>query len=112
MPSPNTTALAETADYLAELRLQGRSVEALPQRLMPVDLAAGYAAQRLLVQRLTEAWGGRPAGYKIALTNPAAQQMLGVPHPVFGTLLSARVHASGVRLAAADSAHRRSNSSC
>jgi 2-keto-4-pentenoate hydratase len=69
---------------------------------MPVDLTAAYAVQRLVVDGLCEAWQGKRAGYKIALTNPAAQAMLGVPHPVFGRLISSRVYASGVALRAAD----------
>ena len=95
-------ALTKTADYLANLRLDNRRVEELPAALMPDDLDAAYRVQDLLVARLQAAWGGRTAGYKVAVTNPAAQAMLGVPHPVYGQIQSSRLHESGVTLSASD----------
>ena len=94
--------LDATVDYLAALRLEGRRVDELPEDLMPVDVPAAYQAQAQLVDRLCNHWFGERAGYKIALTNDAAQRMLGIPHPVYGSLISARVHESGVTLAASD----------
>ena len=93
---------AETARFLRSLRLRHERADALPPALMPPDLASAYRAQALLVAGLCEQWGGETAGYKVALTNPAAQRMLDVPHPVFGRLLTARLHESGVTLRAAD----------
>lgn len=98
--------LEPTVDYLAGLRLSGRTIEELPAELMPPDLTSAYRAQDALVDRLIASWGGARAGYKIALTNPAAQTMLGVPHPVFGQLVSSRVHPSGVTLPASNYAVR------
>ena len=95
-------SIDDTAAFLSDLRLEHRRAEELPEALMPPDLAAAYRAQSALVDRLCGAWGGERAGYKVAVTNPAAQRMLGVPHPVFGTLLSARVHPGPVSLRAAD----------
>lgn len=92
----------ETARFLQRLRTRHERVGELPPVLMPSDLDAAYHAQAVLVDGLCEHWGGRTAGYKVALTNPAAQRMLGVPHPVFGRLFSARLHESGVTLRAAD----------
>ena len=94
--------LDDTVAFLSDLRLRHRSVDELPAELMPPDLAAAYRAQAALVDRLCTAWGGERAGYKVAVTNPAAQRMLGVPHPVFGRILSARVHRSPAGLRAAD----------
>ena len=94
--------LEGTIDFLRALRLERRSVEALPAALSPPDLAAAYRVQSALVERLCAHWGGESAGYKVAVTNPAAQRMLGVHHPVFGRLLSARVHPSGTTLRAGD----------
>ena len=94
--------LEDTVDFLRALRLERRSVEALPAALSPPDLAAAYRVQSALVERLCAHWGGGSAGYKVAVTNPAAQRMLGVHHPVFGRLLSARVHPSGTTLRAGD----------
>jgi 2-keto-4-pentenoate hydratase len=95
-------SIADTARFLQSLRTQHERVDALPPGLMPPDLASAYRAQALLVEGLCAHWGGEPAGYKIALTNPAAQRMLGVPYPVFGRLFTARLHESGVTLRAAD----------
>lgn len=93
-------SLDDTVNYLCHLRLAGRVVDALPETLMPPDLDAAYRAQDRLVEHLCSAWDGQPFGYKVALTNVAAQTMLGVPHPVFGQLISSRCFASGVHLAA------------
>ena len=94
--------ITETARYLQALRTRHERVDELPPALMPPDLAAGYRAQSALVEGLCGHWGGETAGYKVALTNPAAQRMLGVPYPVFGRLFTARLHESGVTLRAAD----------
>ena len=96
----------KTADYLVGLRLEHRLVPELPAEYLPGTLAEAYRTQALVVERLCTHWGGQPAGYKVALTNVAAQTMLGVPHPVFGRLISARVHGDGATLQAADYATR------
>lgn len=93
---------ARTVEFLQSLRMHQERVDALPQALMPVDLAAAYRAQAALVDNLCRKWGGQPAGYKVAVTNTAAQRMLDVHHPVFGRLLAARLHRSGATLRAAD----------
>ena len=93
---------AETARFLQSLRTRHERIDELPRALMPPDLASGYRAQAALVDGLCGHWGGETAGYKVALTNPAAQRMLGVPYPVFGRLFTARLHESGVILQAAD----------
>ena len=95
-------SIDDTVAFLSDLRLTHRSVEELPVELTPPDLASAYRVQSALVDALCASWGGEPAGYKVAVTNPAAQRMLGVPHPVFGRILSARVHRSPVRFSAAD----------
>ena len=52
------------------------------------SLADGQCAQDKLVLLLSRQLG-RPVGYKVGLTNPAAQQRFGVPHPVTGTIFEA-----------------------
>ena len=94
--------LTATADYLASLRLEQTCVEELPVDLMPIDVSRAYQVQEQLVDRLCAAWAGHRAGYKVALTNEAAQRMLGVPHPVFGSLISSRIYNSGATLEASD----------
>lgn len=43
---------------------------------------------------------GKPIGYKAGLTSPAAQQQLGVAHPVLGVLLSKMILPDGSTVAA------------
>ena len=95
-------SIDDTAAFLSALRLEHRSAEELPAELMPPDLASAYQVQAAVVDALCAAWGGEGAGYKVAVTNPAAQRMLGVPHPVFGRILSARLHRSPLQVRAAD----------
>ena len=95
-------SIDDTAAFLSDLRLTHRSAEELPAELMPPDLASAYQVQAAVVDALCAAWGGERAGYKVAVTNPAAQRMLGVPHPVFGRILSARLHRSPLQVRAAD----------
>ena len=52
------------------------------------SLADGQCAQDKLVSLLARQFG-RPVGYKVGLTNPAAQQRFGVPHPVTGIIYEA-----------------------
>ncbi len=52
------------------------------------SLADGQCAQDKLVALLARQFG-RPVGYKVGLTNAAAQQRFGVPHPVTGTIYEA-----------------------
>ena len=94
--------MSDTTEFLFELRRDNRRVEALPDTLCPTDLAAGYSVQSQLVEALCHEWSTEPSGYKIALTNPAAQALLGVGHPLFGRLLRSTSYDSGAALVAAD----------
>jgi 2-keto-4-pentenoate hydratase len=63
-------------------------------------LADGQCAQDRLVPLLSAEWG-RVVGYKVGLTNPAAQQRFGVSHPVTGRIYEATVRArSGAEIPA------------
>lgn len=54
------------------------------------SLADGQCAQDRLVGLLAPRLG-RPVGYKVGLTNAAAQQRFGVSHPVTGTIFASTV---------------------
>lgn len=54
------------------------------------SLADGQCAQDRLVGMLAPRFG-RPVGYKVGLTNPAAQRRFGVSHPVTGTIFESTV---------------------
>ncbi|MDX1527597.1 MAG: fumarylacetoacetate hydrolase family protein [Gammaproteobacteria bacterium] len=77
-----------TADILYRLRRTVTTIDALPGKLRPEDLAAGYEIQHELVDRLEAQYGGSGIGYKIACTNVYAQQLLNTDAPVFGRLSS------------------------
>ncbi len=90
--------ITEAAAYLADLREKQRIVDDLPPDLRPGDLEQGYAVADILVERLMQQSGARLAGYKVACTNPLAQDLLGVPGPIFGRLLSTVIEESPSRL--------------
>ena len=94
--------IEQTSEFLFGLRRDNRAVDALPGELCPTDLGSAYDAQALLVERLCTHWGGWRAGYKIALSNPVAQSLLGVSHPVYGALISSRCYDSGAALPAGE----------
>lgn len=64
------------------------------------SLADGQCAQDKLVPLLAKQFG-RPVGYKVGLTNAAAQQRFGVPHPLAGTIYEATLrHRDGAEVPA------------
>ena len=76
----------------------------LPGDLAPRSIAEAYAIQDRL-QALYLARGRRIAGWKVALTTPVMQKMVGVPHPCEGAIFDDRVHRGTARLAAAGFRH-------
>ena len=90
--------ITEAAAYLADLRTQQRVEDDLPPELRPGDLEQAYAIADVLVEMLMHQSGARLAGYKVACTNPLAQDLLGVTGPIFGRLLSTVIVDSPARL--------------
>src|SRR5438034_408790 len=68
-------------------------------------LGEAYRIQDSLHRLMAEAGRGRIAGWKIALTSKAMQQMTGVDQPAAGALFSSGVHRSPARLDLADYHH-------
>ena len=66
-------------------------------RAAPLDDA--YRIQDALHRLLAEAGRGEIAGWKIALTSKAMQQMTGVDQPAAGAIFSTTIHASPARVA-------------
>jgi 2-keto-4-pentenoate hydratase len=100
MPLSESELDAAAALLLAAHRAL-RPRPALPKACTPLDLLDAYAIQDRFVAKL-----GRPVGYKIGFTNEALQRSLGIPGPVSGRLLEARVSTSPARLPAARFATR------
>lgn len=75
----------EAVERMALGIVENRPGEPLPGM---ASLADGQCAQDKLVPILSRQFG-RPVGYKVGLTNAAAQARFGVPHPVTGTIYEA-----------------------
>ena len=58
-----------------------------PAALATLTLAQAYAIQDALVA-LREASGGRRAGWKLGITSPVKQQVMGIAHPLFGRMFA------------------------
>lgn len=68
--------------------------EPLAGELALGTLDEAYAAQRALIQRWSDGARGPIAGYKIALTSKAVQELCGVDHPCAGAIFATTVHDS------------------
>ena len=95
-----TDLIDQTATYLADMRFEMRTIDALPERIRPTDLASAYQAQERMVSQLLAKHGGHAIGYKVACTSALAREQLRVPHPLFGQLLSFSTFASPATLPA------------
>jgi 2-keto-4-pentenoate hydratase len=73
----------------------------MPAPLAPRTGDEAYATQAAL-QSLMAKTHGHVAGYKIALTTPVMQQMVGFHSPIAGAILAGTVYSSPVTLARAD----------
>jgi 2-keto-4-pentenoate hydratase len=86
------TARAECASDTAVEALSRSLLANTPAQPLTgmTGLPDGQCAQDKLVRLLTQHWG-RPVGYKVGLTNAAAQARFGVAHPVTGIIYEATV---------------------
>ena len=94
--------IGKAADLLLAVRTSRKPIAGLPVDCFPASLSEAYDVQDALTERLLTLYGGTQVGYKIACTNTAAQQFLGLDGPFHGPLLSARVYQSPLQLKAAD----------
>ena len=94
--------ISKAAEFIADLRFTLRQEPQIPEAFRPNNLAAGYAVQDAVVDRLLKKYGGRAVGYKVACTNKLAQELLGTDTPFYGRLLSPFVYQSPARVNARD----------
>jgi len=92
----------ETMDATARAYLEARRSRA---RYLPLDTAVrtaplddAYRIQDALHRLMADAGFGELAGWKIALTSKAMQQMTGVDQPAAGAIFSKAVHPSPARI--------------
>jgi 2-keto-4-pentenoate hydratase len=99
--SPSEPRVERAAKWLHEAHSRRERFAPLPQELAPRSLAEAYAIQAEYAgQRAGEL--GAIVGYKIALTTPAMQAMVGMSEPIAGDLLEKAMRRSPARVRAAD----------
>jgi 2-keto-4-pentenoate hydratase len=96
--------IARTAQHLHDLLLERTKLTPLSPALRPTDLAEAYAMQERL-QELLAPSRGAIAGYKIAVTTPVMQRLMGIDHPCGGAVFARQLHRSPATLRCADYTH-------
>ena len=99
---PETNRVDRIARYLLDAHAERRRFENLTGDLAPASIEEAYAVQRAL-DRLWEAGTRGPiAGYKIALTSKAIQDLVGVDQPCGAAIFASTVHHSPAAIARAE----------
>lgn len=93
------------AETLLREHDERRSFHSLRDEYALNDLRQSYDIQAHVVRRLCARNNVSLAGYKIGLTSPRMQTMCGIPHPISGSVLRSRVHASGGAVALRNFVH-------
>lgn len=103
---PLTAARAACPADAEIARMAGDILAARPAQGYGLDLSMTDAlcAREKLVPILA-AHLGAPVGYKVGLTNAAAQQRFGLPHPIRGTIYQATIRAHGTAASPAEVPH-------
>ena len=96
--------VTRTARHLHGLLRDRKQLTPLSADLHPADLAEAYAMQEHL-QDLLAPERGAIAGYKIAITTPVMQRLMGLDHPCGGAVFQKQLHASPATLRCADYTH-------
>ena len=85
-----TARPSRTAGWLLTQHRERRTFRSFPPGVRPASLADAYRAQAHFVDAKARDCGP-PIGWKIALSNPAMQRLVGLDAPVAGRLLSGQV---------------------
>ena len=91
----------QAARYLLEAHQERRVYEPIPDAFSPRDINEAYDMQEAF-HGLLGGDRGAIVGYKIALTTPVMQQMVGFGHPCSGAVFASGVHYSPVTVKGAD----------
>jgi 2-oxo-3-hexenedioate decarboxylase/2-keto-4-pentenoate hydratase len=89
------------ADYLDRLASTRADLPPLPPDIEPQDLDEAYAAQEMLQERWTRQ-RGPVVGYKIAVTTPVMQNLMGIGHPCAGAIFNRYFYESPVTIRRSD----------
>jgi 2-keto-4-pentenoate hydratase len=93
--------IQQAARFLWEEHRARRPFEPIPAISAPRTVDEAYAMQEELHSLMTEVHGP-VAGYKIALTTPVMQQMVGFHAPIAGAILARTIHSSPITLRRTD----------
>lgn len=94
--------IERAARRIFEDRRGKRDLTGLPADLHPRDLTEAHAVQDRLHEHYLAAGEGPLAGWKIALTTPVMQRLVGVDHPCEGGIFATRLYHRTATLAHAD----------
>ncbi|AOH87217.1 hypothetical protein AWL63_23950 (plasmid) [Sphingomonas panacis] len=87
---------------VAEAFWEARNAVGVPNRYANIlDADDGFRVQ-ILMQEFRDREGDMRIGWKVAATNPAVQQQLGITEPAFGSLRTSRNYPNGHELAIAE----------
>lgn len=89
------------ARFLADAHARGAPFAAIPAPFAPRDADEAYDVQAAFVA-LKSGQAGAPAGWKIALTTPQMQRMVGLATPIAGALQAGQLRRSPARVRASD----------
>jgi 2-keto-4-pentenoate hydratase len=98
---PDEDRVQHAARFLCEEHRARKPFAPMPASLAPRTVDKAYAVQEKFHGLMT-AVHGPVAGYKIALTTPVMQQMVGFDAPIAGAILAGTIHRSPVLLRRAD----------
>jgi 2-keto-4-pentenoate hydratase len=91
----------QAARFLLQERRAFKPLRPLPEPFAPTTVDEAYTIQTALNNLMSGTYGP-VAGYKIGLTTPVMQQMVGLAEPVAGAILATTVHHSPSTLRCAD----------
>jgi 2-oxo-3-hexenedioate decarboxylase/2-keto-4-pentenoate hydratase len=98
---PDAERIQQAARWLCSEHRARQPFAPLPATLMPQTVDEAYAIQEGFHTCMAET-RGPIAGYKIALTTPVMQQMVGFHAPMAGGIFAGTIHRSPVELCRAD----------
>jgi 2-keto-4-pentenoate hydratase len=94
---PDEERMQQAARFLSQEHQARRPFGPLPEALAPRTVDEAYAVQEAFHKRLAET-RGPIAGYKIALTAPVMQRLVGFHAPFAGAIMAGTIHRSPVVL--------------
>ena len=81
----------QAARFLHEAHRARATYEPIPDDISPRDISEAYDIQEAFHELLIPERGAI-VGYKVALTTPVMQQMVGFGHPASGAVFTSGVH--------------------